>query len=182
MFRPRYKLNPNVIRVPIVPGCDPRIAYGDLYARGIRGIVLEVRGGRRSGGICLFFRRIFLHEYIYQYNDKDKVIIFSFENGAIVYILIPQAFGVGNMPDTTESGWIPWLKDQKHKGLKIYLASQCRQGPLHPELYRSGSSAVDAGLVDVALTQMTPECAVVKMMLLLEYPEIPMGVPLAGEL
>lgn len=30
--------------------------------------------------------------------------------------------------------------------------------------------------------QMTPECAVVKMMLTLSYPDIPLGVPLAGEL
>jgi hypothetical protein len=30
--------------------------------------------------------------------------------------------------------------------------------------------------------QMTPECAVVKMMLCLAYPDIPLGLPLAGEL
>jgi hypothetical protein len=29
------------VAVPIVPGCDPRVAYGDLYGRGVRGIVLE---------------------------------------------------------------------------------------------------------------------------------------------
>jgi hypothetical protein len=29
---------------------------------------------------------------------------------------------------------------------------------------------------------MTPECAAVKMMLVLAYPDIPLGVPLAGEL
>ena len=30
--------------------------------------------------------------------------------------------------------------------------------------------------------QMTPECAAVKMMLVLAYPDIPLGVPLAGEM
>lgn len=43
-YRPRFKLDANVLRVPIVPGCDPRQAYGDLVGRGVRGIVLEVFG------------------------------------------------------------------------------------------------------------------------------------------
>lgn len=43
-YRPRLKLNPNVLRIPIVPGCDPRKAYGNLYERGVRGIVLEAFG------------------------------------------------------------------------------------------------------------------------------------------
>ena len=38
------QLEPNVLRIPIVPGSDPRIAYGDLVARGVRGIVLEAFG------------------------------------------------------------------------------------------------------------------------------------------
>ena len=33
-----------MIRVPIVPGSDPRKMYGDLYARGVKGIVLEAYG------------------------------------------------------------------------------------------------------------------------------------------
>lgn len=44
VYRPRFKLETNVIRIPVVPGCDPRIAYGDLYARGVRGAVLESFG------------------------------------------------------------------------------------------------------------------------------------------
>jgi hypothetical protein len=64
------QLNPNVIRIPIVPGSDPRKAYGDLAARGVRGVVLET-------------------------------------------------FGVGNMPDTREAGWLPWLRSQRKKGLHV---------------------------------------------------------------
>mmetsp|Transcript_30021 Transcript_30021/g.77023 ORF Transcript_30021/g.77023 Transcript_30021/m.77023 type:complete len:196 (+) Transcript_30021:1393-1980(+) len=131
VYRPRFKLNPNVIRVPIVPGSDPRKAYGDLAARGVRGVVLE-------------------------------------------------AFGVGNMPDTTDAGWLPWLRSQRKKGLHIYLASQCRAGTLNPELYHSGSVALALGVE--AGPQMTPETACVKMMLCIEYPDIPLGVSLAGEL
>lgn len=37
VYRPRFRLDPNVMRVPIVPGCDPRLAYGDLAGRGVRG-------------------------------------------------------------------------------------------------------------------------------------------------
>jgi hypothetical protein len=63
---------------------------------------------------------------------------------------------------------------------QVYLASQCHLGPLNPELYRSGAMAVQMGVE--AGPQMTPECAVVKMMLCLSYPDIPLGLPLAGEL
>ena len=97
VYRPRFKLNPAVIRVPIVPGCDPRLAYGDIYARGVRGVVLET-------------------------------------------------FGVGNMPDLPIHGWLPWLRAQRKKGLQVYLASQCGAGSLHPELYRSGSLALELGV------------------------------------
>ena len=30
-YTPRLKLNPNVLRVPIVPGCDPRTGYGRAW-------------------------------------------------------------------------------------------------------------------------------------------------------
>lgn len=130
-YRPRFKLDANVIRVPIVPGSDPRFAYGDIYGRGVRGIVLEV-------------------------------------------------FGVGNMPDTVKAGWLPWLEEQCSKGLKVYLTSQCAAGRLHPELYQSGTAAMLLGCEGGP--QMTPECAVVKMMLHLAHKDIPLAQPLAGEL
>ncbi|WIA44025.1 hypothetical protein OEZ86_010397 [Tetradesmus obliquus] len=130
-YRPRFNLEPCVIRIPIVPGSDPRIAYGDLAERGVKGVVLE-------------------------------------------------AFGVGNMPDLPQQGWMPWLRQQTKQGLQVYLASQCHLGPLNPELYRSGALAVQMGVE--AGPAMTPECAVVKMMLCLAYPDIPLGLPLAGEL
>jgi L-asparaginase len=44
VYRPRFNLNPAVIRVPVVPGLTPQVAYGNLYGRGVRGIVLEVFG------------------------------------------------------------------------------------------------------------------------------------------
>ncbi|EFJ50143.1 hypothetical protein VOLCADRAFT_89234 [Volvox carteri f. nagariensis] len=43
-YKPRFELDPRVIRIPVVPGSDPRIAYGDLYGRGVRGVVLEAFG------------------------------------------------------------------------------------------------------------------------------------------
>ena len=43
-YKPRFELNPNVIRISIIPGCDPSKAYGDLYDRGVRGVVLEAFG------------------------------------------------------------------------------------------------------------------------------------------
>jgi L-asparaginase len=125
------QLETNVIRVPIVPGCDPRTAYGNVIERGVRGIVLE-------------------------------------------------SFGVGNMPDTSAAGWLPWLREQTKQGLLVYLASQCLQGPLQPELYKSGLAALAMGVE--AGPQMTAECAVIKMMQCLKYRDIPLGVPLAGEM
>lgn len=130
VYRPRFELDSRVLRVPIVPGSDPRMAYGDLYGRGIRGIVLE-------------------------------------------------GFGVGNLPDKS-GGWLSWLKSQRKKGLAVYLRSQSSLGPLAPNLYRSGSAAIKMGVE--AGPQLTPECAVAKLMLCLKYPDIPMGLSLAGEL
>ncbi|KXZ49354.1 hypothetical protein GPECTOR_22g948 [Gonium pectorale] len=131
VYKPRFKLDPRVIRVPVVPGSDPRVAYGDLYGRNVRGVVLE-------------------------------------------------AFGVGNLPDQASFGWLPWLRDQTAKGLQVCLISQCSLGPLQPALYRAGQLATQMG-VDAG-PQMTPECAVVKLMFCLEHPDLALGVPLAGEL
>ena len=44
MYRPRFQLDTRVMRVPILPGADPRQLYGDLAGRGVRGIVLEAFG------------------------------------------------------------------------------------------------------------------------------------------
>lgn len=63
---------------------------------------------------------------------------------------------------------------------QVYLSSQCTEGTLNPELYRSGQVALSMGVE--AGPRMTPECAVVKMMQCLRYPDIPLGVPLAGEM
>ena len=117
--------------MPIVPGSDPRVCYGDLVARGVKGVVLET-------------------------------------------------FGVGNMPDAPAQGWLPWLKDQSKKGLRVCLTSQCPKGELKPELYRAGVAALSLGAESGP--QMTPECATVKLMLCLAHPDLPLGVPLAGEL
>lgn len=60
------------------------------------------------------------------------------------------------------------------------MASQCHLGLLHPELYKAGAMALEMGVE--AGPQMTPECAVVKLMLCLAHPDIPVSVPLAGEM
>jgi L-asparaginase/Glu-tRNA(Gln) amidotransferase subunit D len=51
---------------------------------------------------------------------------------------------------------------------------------LQPELYKSGALALKLGVESGP--SMTPECAAVKLMLTLKYPDLPMGMPLAGEL
>ena len=62
----------------------------------------------------------------------------------------------------------------------IYLTSQCESGGLHPELYRTGSLALELGAESGPM--MTPECAVVKLMLCLAHPDLPLALPIAGEL
>ena len=114
-----------------MPGLNPRVAYGNLFERGVRGAVLE-------------------------------------------------SFGVGNLNDTKSAGWIDWLKEQRKLGLEIYLASQCTTGPLHPELYKSGSKAMAYGAQ--ATRRMTAETAVVKLMLTLAHGDLHPSFPLAGEL
>ena len=44
VYRPRFKLDTRVIRVPVIPGVDPRVAYGKLADRNIRGVILEAFG------------------------------------------------------------------------------------------------------------------------------------------
>ena len=125
-YRPKFTMCTNVIRVPIVPGVNAREAYGDLYGRGVRGIILE-------------------------------------------------AFGVGNFP----AAWLAFLTEQAERGLRIYLSTQCESGDLHPELYASGQGALNLGAKSGPL--MTPECAVVKMMLALEHESVDLNAVVVGE-
>ena len=60
------------------------------------------------------------------------------------------------------------------------MRSQSSLGPLAPQLYKSGSAALKIGVESGP--QMTPECGSVKMMLCLKYPDLPLGMPLAGEM
>lgn len=125
-YAPKFTLDANVMRVPIIPGLEHERAYGDLHARGVRGIILE-------------------------------------------------AFGVGNFP----SGIIPWLAEQKSKGLSIYLSTQCHTGQLRPELYAAGLGALAMGAKSGPV--MTSECAVVKMMLSLADDSVSLLKDYAGE-
>lgn len=59
--------------------------------------------------------------------------------------------GVGNMPDGDAHKWLPWLREQRAGGLQVYLSTQCTNGALQPELYRSGSVAIDM----VCLSKLT---------------------------
>ena len=60
-------------------------------------------------------------------------------------------------------------------GMMIYLTSQCESGDMHPELYATGSLAMEMGAQ--AGPMMTLECAVVKLMLCLAHPNLPLTVP-----
>ena len=64
---------------------------------------------------------------------------FSAENGPRGIVL--EAFGVGNFNDEL----VPWVREQRERGIEVLLSSQCHAGELHPELYRSGSGALLAG-------------------------------------
>jgi len=132
-YRPRFKLHPGVMRVPVVPGCDPRTVYGDVAARGVRGVVLEV-------------------------------------------------FGTGNLPDTDDFGWVPWLRQQTEAGVHVAVVSQCSAGALQPALYASGGWLAQLGERVEAAPRMTPECAAVKLMLCCAHPGLGVGEPIAGEL
>lgn len=43
-YVPRFKLDANVVRISVVPGLCPYIAFGDISERGVRGIVVEAFG------------------------------------------------------------------------------------------------------------------------------------------
>jgi L-asparaginase len=131
VYAPKFDLVPLVMRIPVVPGLDPYLAYGSIAERGIRGVVLEV-------------------------------------------------FGVGNCDDRESAGWLPWLRDMRSAGIQFFLTSQCEQGYLAPQNYRSGTAAMMLGAESSSL--MTPEAATVKLMHFLAYPLDCLKEPLAGEL
>jgi L-asparaginase/Glu-tRNA(Gln) amidotransferase subunit D len=130
VYTPRFQLEHRVMRVPIVPGGDPHLLYGDVSARAVKAILVE-------------------------------------------------AFGLCNLPDTPEAGFITWIAQQRAAGVRVLLTSQCSAGDLDPSLYRSGAAALGIGAETSG--RMTPEAAVAKLMLCLKYPDIPVGAPLAGE-
>jgi L-asparaginase/Glu-tRNA(Gln) amidotransferase subunit D len=133
-YTPRFKLEPRVLRIPVVPGLDPRLGYGsgkEVAARGVKGVVLE-------------------------------------------------AFGVGNIPDRPEQGWRRFLEELTSSGVLVCLSSQCRMGPLRPDAYAAGVAALE--LEGLGLGPHTPEAAVAKTMLCCAYPDLALGVPLAGEI
>ena len=59
--------------------------------------------------------------------------------------LVLEAFGVGNFNDLEEAGFVPWIEEQRAKGIEVLLSSQTHAGEMHPELYISGRGALLAG-------------------------------------
>lgn len=43
-YTPRFGFDPAVAHIPAVPGADPRAVYGDMAARGVRGVVIGAFG------------------------------------------------------------------------------------------------------------------------------------------
>lgn len=129
-YCPRFDLKASVMRIPVVPGLDPYMAYGSVAERGVEGVVLEV-------------------------------------------------FGVGNCDDRESAGWIPWLRDMRAAGVAFFLTSQCEQGYLSPQRYRSGSAAIMLGAA--SSSPMTPEAATVKLMIALADDSVILNEPIAGE-
>jgi hypothetical protein len=141
VYRPRFRLDPNVIRVPIVPGSDPRTTYGDLYGRcdsrvgGCAACVCVGVGGQRRPhlsrrGACI------AHVWVVLLggggNHSRTNVPFVRPASALQVCAAPccagrrgvrgivlEAFGVGNMPDARGDGWLPWLREQRKRGLLV---------------------------------------------------------------
>jgi L-asparaginase len=76
---------------------------------------------------------------------------------------------------------IPWIRDMRSAGIQFFLTSQCEQGYLSPQSYRSGSAAMMLGAESSSL--MTPEAATVKLMLVLAHSDsMTLKDAIAGEL
>jgi L-asparaginase/Glu-tRNA(Gln) amidotransferase subunit D len=69
----------------------------------------------------------------------------------------------------------------RNAGVEFFLTSQCEQGYLSPQSYRSGSAAMMLGAESSSL--MTPEAATVKLMIVLANPDtMCLKDSIAGEL
>lgn len=94
--------------------------------------------------------------------------------------VVVEAFGLGNLPGGNQTMWAEWLSEMQANGVRVYIGSQCVKGPLNTTLYKNGVGHFGCALS--SSKRMTPETAVVKLMLCLANPEVDVLSPLAGEL
>jgi len=85
--------------------------------------------------------------------------------------VVLQAFGPGDIP-VSESSFVHWIRTLTERGIPTVICSQAVYGAVDLSLYETGRGARNAGAIGAG--DMTWECSVVKMMILLGR-----GLPLA---
>ena len=98
--------------------------------------------------------------------------------------LIFEGFGLGHAP-TNECSWVDLAREAHAAEIPVIMTSQCRAGRVDMSLYEVGRELANQGVVSAH--DMTPECATIKLMMLLGR-RVPFGdrahfmnLPLARE-
>ncbi len=76
--------------------------------------------------------------------------------------LVLEAYGTGNFPQLGRS-LIPALDEARRAGVPVVVVSQCMRGHVDLTRYPGGAAAADAGAISAG--DMTPECALAKLMI-----------------
>lgn len=94
--------------------------------------------------------------------------------------VVVECVGTGNLPPPEDGNWLQWIHEMRQSGVRVVIQTQSSSGEISLDCYATGKQMLKEG-VEVAQL-MTPECAVVKLMLSLVYPaEFPIDQPVAGE-
>ena len=173
VYRPRFKLDTRVIRVPVIPGVDPRIAYGKLADRNIKGVILEAFGVGNMPDLPKFGWLPWLRSIRKEVPScRPRVPCpmpcpLALMTLQACTLLTPCIRGCSIRERCARPSAGPepaqaldlWVQCSSRlccaQGVKVYLSSQCASGDLQPELYRAGSAALDMGVEGGP--QMTPE-------------------------
>jgi L-asparaginase len=100
----------------------------------------------------------------------DVELLWSLTKNGVRGVVL-QAFGPGDIP-VSESSFVHWIRTLTERGIPTVICSQAVYGSVDLNLYETGRGARNVGAIGAG--DMTWECSLVKMMILLGR-----GLPLA---
>lgn len=141
---------------------------------------------RRRGAVELLDRLETRVHSIFVFPGMDPAPHLAWLESGQVKGVVLFAFGAGNFPQEGAHSLLPIFERAAALRIPVLVGSQVPRNAVALPLYEAGAAALERGAIGAA--DMTPECAVVKLMHALAYAKSPAGVRrilesnLAGEL